>query len=721
MLERLAYTCVRRRRRVVALWLAVLVGLIALSSSLAGEFSDSGRLEGTDSQAAYDLYFRELPELSEDTATVVFHAPDGLSRVAARTAVAAYLDDIEQLPGVAAVEAGGERVSPDGTTAFASVELEAEGDEASTATALEERAAPLAAAGVQTEFGGWLFEEFEMPASEVIGLLAAMVILLLAFGSVVAMGLPIATALAGVLASVAAVGLWSAVVTTPDFVTSVATMIGLGVGIDYALFIVTRYRAALGRGADIEAATVEAIGTAGRAVVFAGGTVMISLLGLLLMGLSFLHGLAFGTATAVLVAVLAAVTLLPALLGFVGHRIDRLSVHRRRRSAAVETVAHRWSRTVQRRPVAFAVGGSVALLLLAAPVLSMRLAIADDGNDPQGSTTRAAYELLADGFGPGVNGPLVMVLETPTPDATDAVTGVATAVAATDGVVFTTPPTTSDSGAIAVFQAFPSTAPQSAETQELVRNLRDEVLPRAAGDSGLVAHVGGQTASDIDFADVIGQRLPWFIGAVLLLSFVLLMVVFRSLLVPAKAVVMNLLSIGAAYGVMVAVFQWGWFGNIVGVSAAPIEPWAPMMLFAIVFGLSMDYEVFLLSSVKEEYDRTRDNSRAVVEGLASTARVITAAAAIMVCVFGSFVVADDRALKLIGLGLAVAVLVDATLVRLVLVPATMELLGDRNWWLPRWLQRRLPRLAAERPTPAGEPLPAPVAAERRTVAEVGSR
>jgi RND superfamily putative drug exporter len=298
---------------------------------------------------------------------------------------------------------------------------------------------------------------------------------------------------------------------------------------------------------------------------------------------------------------------------------------------------------------------------------------------------------------------------------------VATAVAATDGVVFTTPPVRSASGAIAALQVFPTTAPQSEETQQLVRTLRTEVLPYAAADSGLVAHVGGQTASDIDFAEVIGDRLPWFIGAVLLLSFVLLMLVFRSLLVPAKAVVMNLLSIGAAYGVMVAVFQWGWLGDVFDVSAAPIEPWAPMMLFAIVFGLSMDYEVFLLSSVKEEYDRTRDNSRAVVEGLASTARVITAAAAIMVCVFGSFVVADDRALKLIGLGLAVAVLVDATLVRLVLVPATMELLGDRNWWLPRWLQRALPQVQVERPAAAGVPLLPPVPAERREVVEVGSR
>jgi RND superfamily putative drug exporter len=530
------------------------------------------------------------------------------------------------------------------------------------------------------------------------------------------MGLPIVTALVGVAASIAALGLWSAVVPTPDFTTQVAMMIGIGVGIDYALFIVTRYRAGLRRGLDPHSATVEALGTAGRAVVFAGGTVMISLLGLLLMRLSFLQGLALGTSTAVLVAVAAAITLLPALLGLAGRRIDRLSLHRRRRREHVrETPAHRWARGVQRRPVVAAVGGAAVLLALAAPVVSMRLAVADAGNDPVGTTTRQAYDRLADGFGAGVNGPLTLVLETPDAPAAAAVPGVLDAVATTPGVVLVTPPVSSESGAIAVALAFPADSPQSERTEELVHTLRDDVLPAASEGSGVVAHVGGQTASGVDFAQVLSSRLPWFIGAVLLLSFILLLVVFRSVLVPLKAVVMNLLSIAAAYGVMVAVFQWGWLGSVFGVAGgAPIEPWAPMMLFAIVFGLSMDYEVFLLSSVKEEFDRTGDNSRAVVEGLASTARVITAAAAIMVCVFGSFVVADDRAIKLIGLGLAVAVLIDATLVRMVLVPATMELLGKANWWMPRWLARRLPRLAVEGAPamPGAVPLPPPAPADR---------
>ncbi|HET9600466.1 MAG TPA: MMPL family transporter [Acidimicrobiales bacterium] len=721
MLERLASACFRHRWRVIALWGVGLVALLTASGAVGGAFADGGRLPGTDSQRAYDLVSDEMPDRSGDTATVVFHDPAGLDRPSTVAAIRSYLDEVRSQAGVASVSSPVEttsQVSAAGTVAFATVDLLPDGPVSSeqAAAAIAEKAASLERHGVEVAFGGYLFQDVEVPASEGVGLLAAVVILLVAFGSVVAMGLPIVTALAGVVASIASLALWAAVVPTPDFTTQVAMMIGIGVGIDYALFIVTRYRAALQRGLDPHAATIEAMGTAGRAVVFAGCTVMISLLGLLLMGLSFLHGLALGTSTAVLVAVVAAVTLLPAMLGLVGRRIDRLSVHRRRRTRTRETVAHRWARSVQRRPALAAAAGAGALVLLSLPVLSMRLAVADAGNDPAGSTTRRAYELLAEGFGAGVNGPLVVVMETPDAAAVAAVPRVLDAVAATPGVAMVTESVPSPSGAIAVAQAYPTTAPQSEVTEQLVRHLRDDVLPEAAGGSGLLPHVGGETASNIDFSSVLSSRLPWFIGAVLVLSFLLLLAAFRSVLVPIKAVAMNLLSIGAAYGVMVAVFQWGWFGGLLGVAGgAPIEPWAPMMLFAIVFGLSMDYEVFLLSSVKEEYERSGDNSRAVVEGLASTARVITAAAAIMVCVFGSFVVTDQRAIKLIGLGLAVAVLIDATLVRLVLVPATMELLGRTNWWFPRWLDRMVPRLTVERRPRShqvqGDPLPAPSPAE----------
>jgi putative drug exporter of the RND superfamily len=699
VLEGLASASYRHRWRVVSLWFVGLVAIIVASSSLAGKFSSGSRLDGTDSQAAYDLVAQNEPGHSHDFGYAVFQAAQGVDTQSARAAISQYLAGVAGTRGIQGVTSPYDvpaQISADHTIAMAPIEFDPDVDRTVTTdavNAMRSKAAALEQSGVRVEFSGFMFQNGTVPASELFGIAAAIVILLIAFGSVVAMGLPITTAIAGVLASVAGVGLWAAVVKTPDFTIQVASMIGIGVGIDYALFIVTRYRTALHRGLAPEPAMREAMGTAGRAVVFAGGTVMISLLGLLLMGLDFVKGLAFGTATSVLIAVLAATTLLPALLGFAGRRIDRLAIHRRGHRSG--RLAYRWSRVVQRRPIVAAAFGAGALLVLAAPVLAMRLASADEGNDPVGSTTRQAYDLVAEGFGPGANGPLIVVVETPTGAAQAAVQSVADAVGATPGVQLVTPVEAAPSGAMATFTAYPSTSPQSKETASLVRHLRSDVLPQAAHD-GAVAHVGGETASNVDFADLMGRRLPYFIGAVLVLSFLLLMAVFRSVLVPLKAVIMNLLSIGAAYGVMVAVFQWGWLGSIIGVSGgAPIEPWAPMMLFAIVFGLSMDYEVFLLSSVRERYLATGDNGEAVVDGLASTARVITAAAAIMVCVFGSFVASDDRAIKLIGLGLASAVLIDATLVRLVLVPATMELLGRRNWWMPRWLDRLLPRLDVE--------------------------
>ena len=639
------------------------------------------------------------PGHSHDFGYAVFQSAGGVDTQAARAAISRYLTDVAGTCGIQGVTSPFDvpaQISADHTIAMAPIEFDPDVDQpvmTDATNAIRSKAAALEQSGVRVEFSGYMFQNGTVPASELFGIAAAIVILLIAFGSVVAMGLPITTAIAGVLASVAGVGLWAAVVDTPDFTVQVASMIGIGVGIDYALFIVTRYRAALHRGLPPESAMREAMGTAGRAVVFAGLTVMISLLGLLLMGLDFVKGLAFGTASSVLIAVLAATTLLPAMLGFVGRRIDRLAIHRRGHETG--RLAYKWSRVVQRRPIVAAAAGAGALLVLAAPVFAMRLATADEGNDPAASTTRQAYDLVAEGFGPGANGPLIIVVETPNGAAQAAVQSVADAVAATPGVQLVTPIAAAPSGSMATFTVYPTTSPQSEATASLVRHLRSDVLPKAEHD-GAVAHVGGETASNVDFADLMGRRLPYFIGAVLVLSFLLLMTVFRSVLVPLKAVVMNLLSIGAAYGVMVAVFQWGWLGSIIGVSGgAPIEPWAPMMLFAIVFGLSMDYEVFLLSSVRERYLATGDNGKAVVDGLASTARVITAAAAIMVCVFGSFVVGDERSIKLIGLGLASAVLIDATLVRMVLVPATMELLGRRNWWMPRWLDRLLPRLDVE--------------------------
>jgi putative drug exporter of the RND superfamily len=402
-----------------------------------------------------------------------------------------------------------------------------------------------------------------------------------------------------------------------------------------------------------------------------------------LIGMDFLKGFAVASSLTVAIAVAAAITLVPALLAVIGRRINRLSLHRRHHAATnSENLGRRWARIIQHHPVTAVVAGGAVLLLAGLPVFAMRLAVSDRGNDPSGSTTRVAYDQLAEGFGPGFNGPLLIVV-----DDYKNVGAIASTVRATDGVAFVAEPQASPDGAVSVITAYPTTSPQSAATEHLVRELRDE-LPATA-------HIGGETASGIDFAAFMAERLPLFIGAVLLVSFLLLLAVFRSLLVPLKAVVLNLVSIGAAYGAMVAVFQWGWFASVLNIEPAPIEPWAPMMLFAIVFGLSMDYEVFLLSAVKERYDETRDNHAAVLDGLSTTARVITAAAAIMVCVFASFMVADLRSIKLIGFGLAAAVFIDATIVRLVLVPATMELLGDANWWLPAGIARRLPQFHVE--------------------------
>jgi RND superfamily putative drug exporter len=599
---------------------------------------------------------------------------------------------------------------------------------------------------VQVEYGGEMFAEFELPEAEILGLIAAMIILIVAFGSVLGMGLPIGTALLGLGIGSSLVVVLSNVITMPDFTTAMVAMVGLGVGIDYALFIVTRFREALHRGAEVEDAVVEAIDTSGRAVVFAGMTVIISLLGLLLVGLPFVSGIAMAAAIGVAVMVLASVTLVPALLSLVGRRIEvtsraalvavsifilgaivaflthslavaavaaltavaimllsfvvkplRVPLPPRAEPDPTTTVWFRWSRFVQRRPWPALVGATGLLVLLAVPLFSIRLGFSDLGNQPEERTVRRAYDLIAEGFGPGANGPLIVTVAGS--DATDPerLGALVATLSTTDGVAFTSPPQPLAAD-LALLAVYPTTSPQDAATADLVNRLRDDVIPATQVD----ALVGGFTAAGVDFSQYLGARLVILIAAVLALSFLLLMAVFRSVLVPLKAVALNLLSIGAAYGAIVAIFQWGWLGELIGLGRpGPIEAWAPMFLFAIVFGLSMDYEVFLLSRMKEQFARTGDNSASVADGLASTARVITAAALIMICVFAAFVLGDDRQLKLFGLGMAIAIAVDATIVRMILVPATMELLGARNWWLPRWLDRIVPRIDVEgghRPT-----------------------
>ena len=688
MLTRIARTSYRRRRLVVVAWFVVLVAGVTLGSSLTGDWAEGGRLPGTDSQRAADLLKAEFPERGGEDATIVFA---DIQRD--RAAIDGYLAEVAAIAGVLAVDPI--EVAPDGHIAIAGITLDDTDTDAIPATVdrVAELAQPRRDQGVELEFAnGWFVEE-SMPASEAIGLLAAVVVLLVAFGSVMAMGLPIVTALVGIGIGVTGVGLIANLVPTPDFSPQVATMIGIGVGIDYALIIVTRYREALARRLTPEHAVVEAISTAGRAVVFAGCTVVISLLGMFMMGLDFLHGLALGTSFAVAVAVAAAVTLLPAMLGFLGTNINRLRIGRRSRSAHGSAWT-RWAGFVQRRPAPIAAAGLLVLIAAALPVFGMRLGVADAGNDPPGTTTRVAHELIGRGFGPGTNGPIIAAIDARSEGASD-LDALRAAIETTPGVESVGLPIWNDAGTTAIVSIVPSSGPQERATADLLHQLRDNVVPAALAGSDTHVYLGGLTASDIDFSTVIGERLPWFIGAVLALSFLLLLVVFRSVLVPIKAVLMNLLSIGAAYGVMVAVFQWGWLGSVFDVSPAPIEAWVPMLLFSIVFGLSMDYEVFLLSAVREQYDRTGDNRTAVSSGLAATARVITAAALIMVFVFGSFVMSDVRGLKLVGLGLAVAVAVDATIVRIVLVPATMELLGRANWWLPSWLDRVLPKVRVE--------------------------
>ncbi|MDQ1532730.1 MAG: putative drug exporter of the superfamily, partial [Actinomycetota bacterium] len=667
MLRNLALWCYRRRRTVLVTWLLVLIACVFVSKSIGGSYSQSLRLPGTESQKAADLLDADFPSHAGDSGQVVVAASD-VRADAVKAKVSALLTAIGKVSGVADVvspySAGGARqIAADGKVAYATIDFTLGTGDIRQATtdrivALAERAR---GADVRVELGGQMFETNGAPGgTAAIGLLAAVVILLLTFGSVLAMGLPIMIALFGIGTGLSLVALSSHLLSTPEFTTELASMIGIGVGIDYALFIVTRYRQGLHDGLEPEPAVVLAIDTAGRAVLFAGVTVMISLFGLFLMGVEFVRGLAAGTSLTVGLVMVASVTLLPAVLGFAGHAIDRLSVpgRRRRENAHRTSMWFRWSRVVQRRPWPAAIAGLLILVVLAIPLFGMQLGFSDAGNNPKSTTTRQAYDLLARGFGAGFNGPLVLAAQLSPPGNVASLSQLVTDVGHTPGVVAVSPPIASPSGSAAVIQVIPGSSPQSQQTVSLIHNLRKNVIPAALDGSATKVYVGGFTASGVDVSDRFSSRLVLFIGAVLSLSFLLLLAVFRSLLVPLKAVVMNLLSIGAAYGVVVTVFQHGHFGSLVGSNGTgPIAPFIPMMLFAIVFGLSMDYEVFLLSRIREEYDRTGNNALAVADGLAATARVITAAALIMITVFGSFILGDDQIVKLFGLGLAFAIFI----------------------------------------------------------------
>ena len=745
MLIKLARFSVRRRRLMVGFWVILLVALGAISNSVGTNFATEFELPASESNDVRNLLSANSSDRAGFSGQIVFTSPSGIATEEVKSMMTKLFSDVAKLEGVTVIspfDTQGQ-INQSATTAFATIDVSLRSQEAIIKLGEDIRAIgeKFSINGVQVEYGGEVFAGFELPASELYGLLAAIIILVLAFGSVLAMGLPIGTAILGLGIGTSMVGILSQVVGMPDFTTSLVAMIGLGVGIDYALFIVTRYRECLADGLSVEDSVVEAVDTSGRAVIFAGITVIISLLGLFVMGLAFARGLAIGAVIGVLFMIVASITFLPALLAMVKHRVDvttraalvalvafvlfalvavinesliiflvglaitvgitlvslvvkplRTPIKHRPKKAKELTFWYRWSRFIQRRPWVAAISATAVLLVLASPLASIRLGFGDNGNAPTDSTVRKAFDMVAEGFGPGFNGPLYITVQGETAAQPAKLEAFVKTISATDGVAYAHSVPASADGSLQLVVAYPTTAPQDEATSQLVKFLRSDVIAA----SGVNAKVGGFTASGTDFAIAIGSRMPYLFIGVLSLSFLLLMAVFRSLLVPLKAVIMNLLSIGAAYGVLVAVFQWGWGISLIGVGkAGPIESWAPMMLFAIVFGLSMDYEVFLLSRVKEEYDRTGDNATAVADGLTATARVITAAALIMVFVFGAFVLGYDRQLKLFGLGLSVAVFIDATIVRMVLVPATMELLGDRNWWIPAWINKLLPRIDVE--------------------------
>jgi RND superfamily putative drug exporter len=699
---RLAGLAFRRRGRVLLIWAAALGIAIGASAAFGGEYAADYSAPGSDSKLAQDLLSERFPARAGDTVDVVVHADRPVTDPAVRTDVAALLGELAGMPHVAAVDdpytsPGG--VSPDGRTLLARVNLDVANP---VDMPVEDSRQLLAAAqaaqrpGLEVALGGQAirFAEQNEVGSEMVGLLAAAVILLVTFGSVVAAGLPLGTALGGLAVSGTLVGLVAAATDVPDWAPVLATMLGIALGIDYALLMVTRFREWRAAGLDPEAATVATLDTAGRAVLVAGGTVMVSMLGLFAMGLSFMTGAAAATMVAVLVVMAAAVTLFPALLGYLGRWLDRLRV------LPVRVAPSRgwgwWSRLVQRHRLLATVGGLAVLLVLAAPFLDVRYGFPDAGNDTEGSSSRRAYDLVAGGFGPGANGPLLLAADLSGTGGDAALARLRAGLAATPGVAAVAPPQLSPAGDAALVTVIPVTGPQEGATADLVRDLRDDVIPAATVSTGAEVYVGGTAAVMIDTNANIAGRLPLLVGGVVLLSMLLLTVAFRSLLIPLVAALMNLLSVAAAYGVVALVVDGGWAGQLVGIDTpTPLAAFIPVLMFAILFGLSMDYEVFLISRMRESWVRTRDNGRAVRDGLAGTGRVITAAAAIMVAVFAAFVPSDDVAVKVLAVGMAAAIVIDATVVRMLLVPAVMHLLGRANWWSPAALERRLPQLYVE--------------------------
>jgi len=687
----------------VLAWIAAMVVIIGVGSALAGEYKADYDTPGSESKAASDLTEQRFGGYSSQEVFVVWKDEAGARSPGATRRVNAFFAEAKGVDHIA--EQTPIRVSRDGKIGSTTLPLTA----AAWDIPKEDGEKLIAAAeknsgdGLEIKLGGDpIYQAQEAASPEGIGFLGAAIVLLIAFGSVVAAGLPLAIALVGLgISSGGLIVLLANIIDVPDWTTAVSGLIGIGVGIDYSLLVLTRFRAAMNEGKDRHDAVVEAVTTAGRSVIIAGATVVIAVLGLCLTGLPYMYGVAISASLAVLVVMVASVTLLPALLAYLGPKVDRLRLPFLGRTLKAEgdgeSPAARWSHFVQRHPWTAVITATAVLLALAAPALGMRLGFPDAGNDPPDTMTRQAYDLNTEGFGPGTNGPLVIAADLPGPAAKPKIDSLAERLRGERGVAFVPDPQINAEGNAAIVTVIPSGSPQDEETEHLVNRLREDVVPDALGTSGISAEIGGVTAALEDQSEYMKGRMPLFIAGVVGLSFLLLLVAFRSPLISLKAAVMNLLSVGAAYGVMTLVAKGGAVGGLIGIDhEVPIAPFMPVMMFAILFGLSMDYEVFLISRIREEYLKDGNTRRAVADGLARTARVITAAAAVMVIVFLAFIAAPDVFLKLFGIGLAVAILLDATVVRMVLVPAVMQLLGSRNWWIPSWLERSLPRLEVER-------------------------
>ncbi len=761
--------CMAHRRLIVVGWILIAVAVTVLAAGVGRQYASDFSLPGTESQRVVDLLNKEYKSQGGDVDTIVWHNAHGrFDAPGVRAKIDPMLARVSTMPHVVSVLSpytpnGAFQVSKDRQTAFATINYSTRANLLPDATgkpvlnAIDAIHVP----GLQVAAGGQVIEQaegFNIGPATFVGVIAALVILFLTFGSLLAAGLPIVTAGIGLITGTALIGLATHVMSMSNVAPELALMIGLGVGIDYALFIVTRFRENYARSGDVERSVVQAMDTSGRAILLAGTTVVIALLGMFATGVSFLYGLSIASVLTVLLTMLTSLTVLPALLSKYGARIARVRGRRRRRAkvaagsagtgaagvAAGVNVAtavngdsgsvgaaadnggtfitsgaegsrwRAWSRTIQRHPRALAAGSLALMIACVIPFFTMRLDSSDAGNDPAGTSTHQAFNLLARGFGPGFNGPLLVAVELHGADPHTALPAVRSAVAATPDVATVAAPRIAPSGRVAVMEAYPKSAPQAAATTDLVNRLRDTVLPPLKQQHGVSVLVGGFTAGSIDFSNVLSKKLPLFIAIVVVLSALLLFVIFRSLVIPIQAAVMNLLSIGGALGATVLVFQHGFLASFLGIQPGPVEPWIPVIMFAVVFGLSMDYEVFLISRIREEWVHKGDASAAVANGIAYTGRVITAAAAIMICVFLSFMLGDERAIKEFGFGLAAAVLLDALVIRCVMLPSVLEILGPMTWRLPSWLDARLPRInieggePAHHAMPAARPVPEPV-------------